>query len=374
MAESNPLLHRLSDADHRRIFEQDIYPTLVAGARAASHPVAVIFGGQPGAGKSAWVAEAVHELKSSRGAVQIIGDDLRAFHPGYARLMAADDKTAAFYTDRDTARWVEMSIAAAKTMRANLVIEGTMRDSTKVTATMATLRDAGYQIDARVMAVPFELSWQGVLQRYEYQKAVRGSGRMTTVEAHEAAFHGMGRTVALIEDDRLADRIRLIRRNGEVIYSNALNVAGEWASPARAYQALHAEQQRPFTVVEHQECVRGYQSLVRMMSQRIPEPVGVERAQLTELLEKAEAGLAAERFRQEPKVQVLEQHPHLAGAYSVMELFEARMRSDQVPELVRAQAREQLRQKVAGEIQSGHVVNVKDLGREIARPMPEPGR
>ena len=68
--------------------------------------------------------------------------------------MAADDKAAAFYTDRDTAQWVEMWIAAAKALRVNLVIEGTMRDSSKVTATMATLREAGCQIDARVMPEP----------------------------------------------------------------------------------------------------------------------------------------------------------------------------------------------------------------------------
>jgi len=40
---------------------------------------------------------------------------------------------------------------------------------------MQSLRAAGYEIDARALAVHEKLSWQVVLQRYEAQKADRGS-------------------------------------------------------------------------------------------------------------------------------------------------------------------------------------------------------
>jgi hypothetical protein len=100
-------------------------------------------------------------------------------------------KTAAFYTDRDTGQWVEKAIAEAKAKRVNLIVEGTMRDGDKVAATMESLREAGYQIDARALAVTSRLSEQGILQRYEKQKAVRDYGRMTTPEAHRAAYDGM---------------------------------------------------------------------------------------------------------------------------------------------------------------------------------------
>lgn len=150
---SNPDRYRLSEADHQAIFEQDIKPDLFAGAKPSHQPVAVIFGGQPGAGKSAAVDSAMRELEPRGGAVQIIGDDLRGYHPHYARLMERDDKTAAFYTDRDTGQWVEKAIAEAKAQRVNIVIEGTMRDGNKVAATMESLRAAGYEIDARALAV-----------------------------------------------------------------------------------------------------------------------------------------------------------------------------------------------------------------------------
>ncbi|NKC11795.1 MAG: hypothetical protein GKR94_06295 [Gammaproteobacteria bacterium] len=63
----NPDQHRLSEAEHQAIFERDIKPDLFAGTKPSSQPVAVIFGGQPGAGKSAAVDEAMNELRPRGG-------------------------------------------------------------------------------------------------------------------------------------------------------------------------------------------------------------------------------------------------------------------------------------------------------------------
>src|SRR4051812_2053149 len=99
--------YRLTEAEHQAIFDKRIKPQLFADAKPQAKPVGVVFGGQPGAGKSAAVDDALRELKDRGGAAQIIGDDMRGYHPRYARLMERDDKTAAYFTDRDTGRWVE---------------------------------------------------------------------------------------------------------------------------------------------------------------------------------------------------------------------------------------------------------------------------
>jgi hypothetical protein len=104
--------------------------------------------------------------------------------------MERDDKTAAFYTDRDSGRWVEKSIAYAKEHRLNLIIEGTMRSPAVVADTMQGLRHAGYEIDARALAVNERLSWQGVMQRYEANAKLRAlvvpQGSAQPQEASEA--------------------------------------------------------------------------------------------------------------------------------------------------------------------------------------------
>jgi hypothetical protein len=261
----NPDQYRLSETQHQAIFEQKIKPALFAGMKPSSQPVAVIFGGQPGAGKSAAVDAAMLELAPRGGAVQIIGDDLREFHPGYARLMKRDDKTAAFYTDRDTGLWVEKTIAEARVQRCNVVIEGTMRDGNKVAATMESLRSAGYEIDARALAVAARLSEQGILQRYEGQKADRGMGRMTTPEAHKAAYEGMLTTLARIERDRLADRVTIFRRGAVVIYTNELQ-GEQWAHAPQVQVVVEAERQRVMTLQERYDYIRGFDRLADLLA------------------------------------------------------------------------------------------------------------
>ena len=257
--------HRLKEADHKALFERVIIPCLFENAQTMSRPVAIIFGGQPGSGKSAALELAERELESRGGCIKIIGDELRDFHPEFRKLLQFDDKTAAFYTDRDTGQWVEKAIAHAKELRTNIVIEGTMRDSDKVAQTMQSLRAVGYEIDARALAVNGMLSLQGILQRYENQKADRGIGRMTTPEAHEAAYDGMPITLERIELEKLADRITLYRRGGLAIYSNTLQ-EGAWAKEPQARAALVAERSRPLNPEELQSYVQGYDRLVELMA------------------------------------------------------------------------------------------------------------
>lgn len=282
----NPDQHRLSEAEHQAIFEREIKPDLFAGAKPSIQPVAVIFGGQPGAGKSAAVDEAIKELGPRGGAVQIIGDDLRDFHPKYERLMDADDKTAAFYTDRDTGRWIEKSIAEAKVQRVNIVIEGTMRDADKVAATMQSLREAGYQIDARALAVTSRLSEQGIMQRYESQKVDRGVGRMTTLEAHQAAYDGMLQTLGRIEGQKLADRVTIYRRGAEVIYSNELQ-GGQWAREPQARAVVEVERARPMTLQERRDYAKGYDEIADMQARRERQASAEEIRKVAELQREA---------------------------------------------------------------------------------------
>lgn len=186
---------------------------------------------------------------SRGGSVEIIGDDLRASHPLYDDLMVADDQSAAFYTDRDSGRWVEKAIAYAKEQRFNVVIEGTFRSSDVVANTMRQFRAAGYEIDARALAVNERLSLQGIIERYEAQRAARGNGRMTLPSSHRAAYDGMVLTLDRIEREVLADRLSLYRRGNEVIYSNRAH-GGAWQEPARACEALQAERARPWSSLE----------------------------------------------------------------------------------------------------------------------------
>ena len=161
-ADFNSDKYRLSEAENQRIFDEEIKPKLFADKKLQAHPVAVIFGGQPGAGKSMSVNAAVSELAENGGCVKIDGDALRQFHPRYDLLMTLDDKTAAVYTGGDAGSWVEKAISETKRQRVHVVIEGTMRSAEVAARTMSNFRDAGYTIDARALAVSFQMSQLGI--------------------------------------------------------------------------------------------------------------------------------------------------------------------------------------------------------------------
>jgi hypothetical protein len=58
----DPAAYRLSDSENQRIFDGRIKPRLFAGVQSVSRPAAVIFGGQPGSGKSAALDRASDDL------------------------------------------------------------------------------------------------------------------------------------------------------------------------------------------------------------------------------------------------------------------------------------------------------------------------
>lgn len=361
----NPDQYRLSEAEHQATFDNDIKPDLFAGAKPSGQPVAVIFGGQPGAGKSAAVDAALRELAPHGGAVPIIGDDLRGYHPHYARLMERDDKSAAFYTDRDTGQWVEKAIAEAKAQRVNIVIEGTMRDGNKVAATMESLRAAGYEIDARALAVNSRLSEQGILQRYENQKADRGTGRMTTPEAHRAAYDGMLSTLERIERDKLADRVTIYRRGAEAIYTNELQ-GGQWSRDPQARAVVEAERSRPMTLQERRDYAQGFDKLAELLARPERQADAEEMRRMDDLRRQAKNELAAEIFRQEPPERAVQQYPALAPAYAALAAIDKQAEADGLTAEQRAHVAARSRENVAANIERGELPAIRIREERLA--------
>lgn len=245
----DPERHSLSPDALQKIYETRVAPRLFGGAQSVEQPTAIVLGGQPGSGKTPMQNHAAREFAASGGMVKIIGDDLRAYLPHYKTLQRADDKSAAFYTDRDSGRLVEKAIAEAAHRRVNVLVEGTMRNPETVAATLRQFREAGFRTDARALAVSPEMSSLGILQRYAAQKESRGVGRMTTTEAHQNALRGMLDTLDRIQDQRLADSLTIFRRGGEAIHRFDLSSPARGDEP-RARELVERERIRPLTPQE----------------------------------------------------------------------------------------------------------------------------
>ena len=260
--------YRLTPEQHEKIFQEEIIPDLTLGLEAVETPKAIILGGQPGAGKSALQSIAESELADEGGVLAIIGDELRDYHPLYWELLKKDDKTAAFYTDRDSGQWVSKFIETAKEKHYHLIIEGTMRQFEVVRDTMKVLREAGYYIDARVIAVNRLVSLLGTYKRYEQMVEDKGYGRFTLPEAHNAGYDGIPKTIEQVEQLKLADRISVYKRGRNTpIYENILE-NDNWSVSPNVQAIIKNERTREWSFEEKLRYAQAWDLVVQKMKNR----------------------------------------------------------------------------------------------------------
>jgi hypothetical protein len=99
---------------------------------------------------------------------------------------------------------------------------------------------------------------------------------MTTPEAHQAAYKGMLGTLALIESQKLADRLTIYRRDQEALYRNEVQT-WRWACGPRARAVVEAERARPMTIDEHKDYINGFKDLAVMLARPQREASDEER-------------------------------------------------------------------------------------------------
>ncbi|MFI1177521.1 zeta toxin family protein [Streptomyces melanogenes] len=234
----------------RPVLETTVLPPAVCGAVAQEEPVVVFVAGQGGSGKT-FVMDVVHAALDRRGgAVRVERDAYKAAHPRYEEFLAEDVRTAGVRVRTDTYRWQAEVEARARAGRYDVVVEEAMPDPAGWRAAAAAYRRAGYRIEVVALAVPEAVSQLGVLDRY-LRLADEGVGpRYVSWENHDACAAALPAVLADIEAGRLADRVTVVRRGAEVVYTNELDDGGRWIRPARAREALLAERLRPWDAAQ----------------------------------------------------------------------------------------------------------------------------
>lgn len=366
--------YRLSEAENEKIFQNDVKQYLLAtaslGLSRSEEPTMVIVGGQPGAGKSRSIDSVRLDLERSGGVMEIAADDLRKFHPKNDELMQKDDRTAADFTHADASAWAEKAERFAREQKFNVLIEGTLKTPENAAAKLAEYREAGYFVEARVIAVHERTSWQGVVGRYEQQKEDAGVGRMTPKPVHDAAVAGVLASVEKIETEKLADRVRIDRRGAEQIYSNTLKADGNWERPPAARWHIEVERDKPLTAQQWDAHVAGFDKIDALQQRHGRNATAEEMDMVRQLrtaaaLERDRAAVrerdvaAATSFAQEKPEVALAKHPRLAGAYATMQAIETHARdnglNDKAVQVVQARARE----NIVKNVEAGNYPDVK---------------
>ncbi|RJG39925.1 zeta toxin family protein [Mesorhizobium sp. DCY119] len=262
--ESGPLSLERNES----IFRNDILPDyLPHEVGRAGRPRLIMLGGQPGAGKTAVLIASHAGLEQSGPTIRIVGDDLRSYHPQFLAFQRHDPETASQFTQADAGRWTEKLLAAATERKVNIVFETTMRTPENVARVVGMARAAGYDVEARAVAVNPRLSWQGNHYRFEEMLRAGDAARIPPQHVHDAAVTGLRVSLERLESENLVDRVQLRTRGGTVLYDNQRTESG-WSQPPHARLALEREQSRPMTPGELQRFSDDWNHVLARMEER----------------------------------------------------------------------------------------------------------
>ena len=117
--------YKLSQTEHHLIFEY-LKQEMFEETTAVENPTAIIFGGQPGAGKASMV-ELSSQRFLDRNCYIINGDELRKEHPLHQEIFHRFEQDYARLTDPDVRVWTKNPLELAIETKRNIIFEGTMR-------------------------------------------------------------------------------------------------------------------------------------------------------------------------------------------------------------------------------------------------------
>jgi len=260
----------LSEQEREKIFNERIAPAFLANAVSSEHPMAIIFGGQPGSGKSSLI-RMIKEIKTDFSVIN--GDDLRGYHPNMYELLKQDEKNASDLVQPDCNFWIEKLIALAAKNKANIIIEGTMRRPTVPLATAQMLKKEGYQVEAYVVVVPPEISLASIFYRYELQKKMVGYGRFAKPQNHDEAFSGISKTLTEISDSKNISHITQYYRSRsdyDKIYENSL-LDGDWKNEDSPEYIFDKFSKKGLTQDELQYAQSLWQKIIELARERKAE-------------------------------------------------------------------------------------------------------
>ncbi len=255
---SEAWLRAAFDADAREDIFGDYEPTPYA-------PLLILLGGQPAAGKSR-AQDSILAAHPNAQLVPVTGDELREYHPDYARLATTAPLEMPAATAPVSAGLIHLALDHAIEHRYSVLLEGTFRDPVMVTGTAARFAAAGYRVEVVAVATPAPVSRLSAEQRALGDRD-GAFGRWTPPEAHESALARSPDVVDALENSEALTQVQVHSRE-RLLYDNTRTQDGTWRQTPAAAEVLRAEQTRRLEPAEAADWLTRYQGTFEIASTR----------------------------------------------------------------------------------------------------------
>lgn len=188
---------------------------VIAGKSGVDAPVAIVLGGQPGAGKSnlyIWAKE-----RFDQNIVELDCDAFREYHPD-SEILAFDPDTFGTNTNQFAFDTVDRLIEELSEYKFNMIIESSMKTPNSAYSNHAQLTPKGYSVEAQIMATSKEESWKGVLDRYQSNLEKGLLPRLVPQGVHDFVVEHYPDSADEIFKSGKMSNIQVYNRNRDLLY------------------------------------------------------------------------------------------------------------------------------------------------------------
>ena len=195
---------------------QTIKNDILRNINPVNSPVAIVLGGQPGSGKSGLYA--IASKRFQHNIAEIDCDRFRRYHPDSENLVL----NAATYGDATNPfafAVADRLVEELGEQKYNMIIESSMKSPNTAFQNYDLLSPQGYAIEAQIMATPKEVSWKGVLDRYNEQLANGELARMVPKEFHDMVVDNIPNSLDEIYRSGKMSNILIYNRKRECLYN-----------------------------------------------------------------------------------------------------------------------------------------------------------
>lgn len=194
--------YKLSEEEHNKIYKE-IEKEVFVNSTPQYEPIAIIVGGQPGCGKGGVIAYTKNQVEANGKCIILITtDEYKPYHPNAIEIARKYPTEYVEIVEQDAGPWTGSIMKKAIDDKHNFIFEGTLKND-RILDRIQELKQNGFNVTVRVLAVPRLESLLTVHERYEKQMEVLTYGRLISIEHHNKAYDGIPAVVDKIEKSGL---------------------------------------------------------------------------------------------------------------------------------------------------------------------------
>lgn len=205
--------YKLSERKHNEIYKV-IKEMVFNNVTPTENPIAIIVGAQPGSGKGSLIGYSKKEFQDNN-VVIITTDDYKPFHPNASEIAHKYPTMYSPIVEEDSAKWTSKILQEAIINKYSFIFEVTFKNE-RILERMRELKENGFKVIVRGLAVSYLESLLSAYERYEKQLETRNWGRFFDPLNYNKIYQSIPNTIEKIENSEYWDILEIYKRGEDI--------------------------------------------------------------------------------------------------------------------------------------------------------------